>query len=109
MYTAMARRSIMQKTKRHYIGVNKAESSDLVIFMTNKKLEEIRFIKQPSAILYPLEKAPKEELFLKDFKWQVDARPLKKEDIFIWKEEPENQKTGNDRQTGKSEIGRLVY
>jgi len=82
------------KDEDTYIGVNKAESSDLVIFMTNKKLEEIRFLKQPSAILYPLELAPKEELLLKDFHWQVETRPLKQEDIFIWKEEPEIQKQG---------------
>ena len=78
------------KDEDAYIGVNKAESSDLIIFMTNKKLEEIRFLKQPSAILYPLDKAPKEELLLKDFKWLVDVRPLEMEDIFIWKEEKEN-------------------
>jgi lipopolysaccharide export system protein LptA len=78
------------KDEESYIGVNKAESSDLIIFFTNKKLEEIRFLKQPSAVLYPLDKAPKEELLLKDFKWQVEARPLNKEDVFIWKEETEN-------------------
>jgi lipopolysaccharide export system protein LptA len=89
------------KDKENYIGVNKAESSDLIIFMTNKKLEEIRYIKQPSAILYPLEKAPKEELRLKDFKWQVDARPLTKEDIFIWKEEPENKEGGTGKRDDK--------
>jgi hypothetical protein len=77
------------KDKEDYIGLNKAESSDLIIFMTNKKLEEIRYLKQPSAILYPLEKAPKEVLRLKDFKWQVDLRPLEKED-----ENQEGEKNG---------------
>jgi lipopolysaccharide export system protein LptA len=84
------------KDEESYIGVNKAESSDLVIFLTNNKLEEIRFLKQPSAILYPLDKAPKEELQLKDFKWQVDARPLDKEGVFIWKEEPAQGSLLND-------------
>jgi hypothetical protein len=72
------------KDKEEIIGVNKAESSDLVIFLTNKRVEEIRFINKPTAVLYPLEMAPKEELLLKDFKWQSSIRPLKKEDIFRW-------------------------
>jgi len=93
------------KDEETYIGVNKAESSDLVIFMTNKKLEEIRFLKQPAAILYPLELAPKEELLLKDFHWQVDARPLKQEDIFIWKEEQEIQKQGMQDKRLKVKMG----
>jgi hypothetical protein len=60
-------------------------------------------LKQPSAILYPLEKAPKEVLRLKDFKWQVDLRPLEKEDIFLWKEEPENQEGEKNGQGTRDE------
>jgi lipopolysaccharide export system protein LptA len=74
------------KDKEDVIGINKAESSDLVIFLTDQKLDEIRFLKQPSAILYPLELAPQEELKLKDFNWQVTIRPLNKEDIYIREE-----------------------
>jgi len=92
------------KDEEEYIGVNKAESSDLTIFMTNNKLEEIRFLKQPSAILYPLDKAPKDEMILKDFNWQVDARPLDKDDIFIWKEEPENQEGETGKKDGRNRI-----
>jgi lipopolysaccharide export system protein LptA len=94
------------KDKEDYLGVNMAESSDLIIFLVNKKLEEIRFIKQPSAVLYPLEKAPREELLLKDFKWQIDARPIEKEDIFIWNEEPENKEESTEKGDGeKNEQG----
>jgi lipopolysaccharide export system protein LptA len=66
------------------IGVNKAESSDLVIHLEGKDVKEIMFYKKPDAILYPLESAPKNELKLKSFKWLEHHRPLKKEDIFTW-------------------------
>ena len=72
------------KDDEDLIGVNKAESSDMVIFLINKKVEEIRFLNKPSAVLYPLEMIPQEELELKDFKWQIQIRPMKKEDIFTW-------------------------
>ncbi len=72
------------KDKEDIIGINKAESSNLIIFLKDNKVEEIRFINKPQASLYPLELAPPEEVILKDFKWSQKARPLNKEDIFNW-------------------------
>jgi lipopolysaccharide export system protein LptA len=72
------------KDKEDIIGVNKAESSNLIIFMKDNNVEEIRFINKPQATLYPLELAPPEEVILKDFKWCLKARPVSKEDIFNW-------------------------
>ncbi len=73
------------KDKDDFIGVNKAESSDLVIFLENEKPEEIRFINKPSAVLYPLESLSPPDMALKDFRWLQDIRPIRKEDIFRWK------------------------
>jgi len=86
------------KDKEDIIGVNKAESSDLVILLENEKPEEIRFINKPSAILYPLEMISKQELELKDFKWQVIIRPLKKEDIFLWQEPEKIRKEEGEKE-----------
>lgn len=66
-----------------YIGMNKAICSDLVIMMKNGKVYGIRFLKKPDAVLYPLERAPEEELLLSGFKWLEEYRPLSKEDIFF--------------------------
>jgi lipopolysaccharide export system protein LptA len=71
------------KDKESVIGVNKAESSDLVIYLNEEKVEEIRFLVKPTATLYPLELIAPEELVMKDFKWHIQLRPRKKEDIFI--------------------------
>jgi lipopolysaccharide export system protein LptA len=75
------------KDKDSIVGVNKAESSDLVIYRANKKIQKIVFLTKPDATLYPLEKAPAAELILRDFRWYTLSRPASKTDIFNWKDE----------------------
>jgi len=70
------------KDKQELIGVNIAQSSDLLILVKDNKPDRIRFDTKPTAILYPLDLAPREELILKDFKWQEAERPKDKIDIF---------------------------
>jgi lipopolysaccharide export system protein LptA len=72
------------KDQDDIIGVNKAESSDLVIFCNDTTFEEIRFITKPTATLYPPDMLSPEDLVLKNFGWFQKLRPLRKEDIFIW-------------------------
>lgn len=69
------------------IGINKAESSDLKIYLENRKVKRIVFLTQPNATLYPPEKAPMEEQKLHGFKWYEKSRPLSKNDIFLWQDE----------------------
>ena len=64
------------------IGMNKAESSDLIIFLENRKVRKIRFITQPAATLYPLKDAPDADKFLRGFKWFGELRPVSANDIF---------------------------
>jgi hypothetical protein len=70
------------KDKDVLVGVNLAQSSNITIHLKNKKPDDIRFYIKPSGVTYPLDKAPEEELILKDFKWKDNLRPKKKEDIF---------------------------
>jgi hypothetical protein len=70
------------KDNQQLIGVNLAQSSDLVISVKENKIDKIRFITKPTATLYPLLLAPKEELILKDFMWHEPQRPKDKNDIF---------------------------
>ena len=68
----------------HYlIGVNKAVSSDLIIYMDDQqKVKKITWVQKPVSILYPEKELPTEDKRLRDFKWIETGRPLKKEDIF---------------------------
>lgn len=67
-----------------YTGVNKAESSNILIFLKESKVKDISLITSPDATFYPIGELPPEELRLKGFKWQIEKQPKKKEDIFIW-------------------------
>jgi len=69
------------------VGVNKAESSSLIIYLQDRKIKKINFINKPEATLYPPFALEGNDLVLKDFKWYNMYRPLNKRDIFIWKKE----------------------
>ncbi len=72
------------KDQDQIIGVNRAESSDLAIYLEDNEIKEIIFYTKPDATLYPPDKAPLNELRLKDFVWLERYRPKQKEDIFTW-------------------------
>lgn len=65
-----------------FIGANKADCSDLVIYISEGKINIIKFLKKPDAVLYPIEQAPINEMILKGFIWLDDVRPKNKDDIF---------------------------
>jgi lipopolysaccharide assembly outer membrane protein LptD (OstA) len=67
------------------VGANKTISSDLTIYLNENKISRVTYTSQPDGTYYPLEMFPAEEARLSDFKWLEQWRPLKWEDIFIWK------------------------
>ena len=75
----------LREDKGELFGVNKAESSDLTIYIKENAVDKISFINKPEATLYPIDKLPAEETILKDFVWKIEFRPLSKQDIFVWK------------------------
>ncbi|HAN20010.1 MAG: hypothetical protein A2X13_05005 [Bacteroidetes bacterium GWC2_33_15] len=70
------------KDKDVIIGVNQAESSDLIIYLRNNQVERINMIKQPAGTLYPLDEL--QETKLKGFQWLEYFRPKEMKDIFTW-------------------------
>lgn len=70
------------------IGINKARSAEMLIFLENNELSTITYIDKPEAHLYPEKQLPKQELRLRNFKWLEEKRPLKKADIFVWVSDP---------------------
>jgi lipopolysaccharide export system protein LptA len=92
-----------QDEEKKFIGVNRGESSDLLIFLENSTIKTISFLNDPDATFYPIMELTPEELRLKEFSWRIALRPLRKEDIYKWgllhppsestltKEEPETE------------------
>ncbi len=66
------------------IGINKAVSSDLLIFIHEKQIKSITFISNPEGTLYPANELSETERYLKNFKWNVIKRPKEKKDVFYW-------------------------
>jgi len=46
-----------------------------MIYFINSEIENIAFIDQPTAIYYPVDLIPLNELFLKGFLWEIDRKP----------------------------------
>jgi lipopolysaccharide export system protein LptA len=67
-------------------GVNKAESANLKIYLKDRKIERIRFMVEPDATYYPLDKFPNGASKLENFRWLEQYRPLNKLDVFNWRE-----------------------
>jgi len=63
-------------------AVNRADCSDLHIYLKENKIDRITFITKPEATLYPLDQLQAKDLKLKDFTWREKDRPRKFKDIF---------------------------
>jgi lipopolysaccharide export system protein LptA len=84
-------------------GMNSAVSRDLLIFVKENNIEQITFIGQPVATLYPIDDVVDSQTKLANFKWFEEIRPKQKEDIFIRKklEEPEPAKESGKKKKKK--------
>jgi lipopolysaccharide export system protein LptA len=70
------------KNEDGLIGLNKAESSDITIYMNEGKVKKIVFVKSPEGELKPMGEIQTTDKFLPGFLWQEEIRPKSKEDIF---------------------------
>lgn len=69
--------------KEKLIGVNRAECTNILIFVEDSKINGITLLQTPDATFYPVNELSANELLLKGFNWQIEKRPLSKEDIFL--------------------------
>ena len=67
------------------VGANKTVCSDLTIYLKENRISRVVYTSKPDGTYYPLSMFPAEEALLSDFKWLEEWRPLKWQDIFIWK------------------------
>jgi len=74
-----------KKTNKEEIkAVNRAECSDLTIYLKENEIDRITFKTKPDATVFPIDQIELKEFKLKGFNWRKKEQPLKKEDIFIW-------------------------
>ncbi len=70
--------------KEALIGINKAESLNMEIYLKENKVNKIVFLVKPIATLYPEKDLAPNDLILRNFKWEETRRPKTKKEIFIW-------------------------
>jgi lipopolysaccharide export system protein LptA len=63
------------------IGLNRADCSDILIYLDSSKIQTISFLTQPEARLIPISMLTDEDLELKDFKWEIMRRPESPNDV----------------------------
>ena len=68
--------------KEHLSGVNRADCSSLEVRVTDGEVRTVTFLNEPDAVLYPMAKAPTEDIILVGFTWRDRERPLDRSDIF---------------------------
>lgn len=71
------------KDKQKLIGVNKANCTNLMIYIKENSVEKITFLKKPDATLFPMNDFNPKDFLLKDFNWREKERPHSMGDIFL--------------------------
>ena len=70
------------------IGMNYTETSEMHMFMENKKVQKI-WMPAATGTTYPDLQIPAERRYLSNFAWFDYIRPLNKDDIFVWRSKDE--------------------
>lgn len=65
-------------------NVNQAKASNLLIRIKDSQVNNITFLNQPDATLYPIEQINLGDMKLEGFDWRINDRPEKIEDVFVW-------------------------
>ena len=64
------------------MGVNTTESSYIRIYVKEQEIDRIRFTKETTGILYPMDQVPEGAERLALFFWADEARPKDADDVF---------------------------
>lgn len=65
-----------------YLGANQTSCSEMLFLFAEKKLQQIKFYREPSGRFIPMEQAVNEELRLPGFRWDFERRPQSVDDLF---------------------------
>nr|MDA3930588.1 hypothetical protein [Prolixibacteraceae bacterium] len=74
---------------KEYIGINKAESSNITLYLSDNQINRITFIGSPVGTMKPLIEQVSPESHLDGFNWRIKERPTNRYDIFGNKAETE--------------------
>ena len=67
------------------MGMNVSETSELSIFLENRKMKKMLMKPKTNGVFYPMDQLPADKMKLDNFAWFDYVRPQNKEDIFNWR------------------------
>ncbi len=73
---------VYSNNNKDMVGANRADCSNMMIFISDNKVKSITFLDKPDATLYPMKDVKAKDFLLKDFKWRASERPHCIQDIF---------------------------
>lgn len=85
--------------EKGYIGVNKAESSNIILYLSENQIKRITFVGSPVGVMNPLLKVVPEDTRLPGFNWRNNERPINRFDVFS-----NNDRSKNPTSLPKTEI-----
>jgi hypothetical protein len=74
----------MNEEDGNRIGMNYSESTELILYMKNKKVEKI-WMPAATGTVYPELMIPADKRYLQNFAWFDYIRPVDRYDIFEWR------------------------
>lgn len=72
----------LRNENNELVGIDKAKSGKIKIWISNNTIDEVRKIKQIDGSTYPEDEFPKNGRLLRGFDWRDDERPKSVEDLF---------------------------
>ena len=64
------------------VGLNTTASSFIRVYIEDQKVQRIRFTKETTGVLYPMDQIPSGTDRMANFFWEVEARPTDPQDVF---------------------------
>lgn len=64
-----------------YLGVNKSECSDMILYFENGQVTDIYYLVKPVSVMYPMRQADHDGMKLDGFRWREEERPTSYKDL----------------------------
>ncbi|HOO83072.1 MAG TPA: OstA-like protein [Prolixibacteraceae bacterium] len=65
-----------------YIGINKAESSNIILYLSDNMIKRITFVGSPTGVMNPIIDVVDADTKLDGFNWRINERPNSRFEIF---------------------------
>ncbi len=91
-----------------FVGLNHTLCNRMIFYFEDGEMSDIKFFEQPTSVLTPIQQLSNDQLFLKDFSWNLKLKPNSLEDL-LKKEEiaelsaPESEDDDGSKGEGKED------